>query len=554
MKATLALSFTLLALLGPSSVSASSHREMSRVEIQLDMKALPPADLGRTNDRLRAIEESIRGPVPLFRSFDPRDSLAETLNVLVDHGVVLDASAVVNFDGLEAWAPSGNRPKIAALPFVRRILTPIEPVPAGLFDSEGIELTRADLAHFAGETGSGVTVAIIDKDYESLANTIADPNDELYAIPVGDMFEQLSSGSSTFINAPLDGKGSREHGTASAEVIYEMAPGATIKLYRVKSVSGIEHAIRHAADQGIDVIHVPLTHIETMADPVGLGAGGTNRFTDDIDYAVAAGSVVIVAAGNEAVRHVRNQYEPCVACVSGGPDYICNDANDDSEYHTFDDIFRVALNELWFDFDHFDAESLEVTCWSAIEEGFDESKFKVRLVSWNDGSPHDDPICPGDSGVVPVSGTERNLGGFFQKTVNLFDADFDENYYFLSVRYTAPTPLPVWPEFRIACGLGVEETLVHNSAGSLSDLAVVASALTVSEIDSFFEDEVSEPSSHGPAGSGGLKPDIAGPGIVENYAVTDFDFVLDWTFNGTSAASAHVGGIVALTQSYLASH
>jgi len=529
---------------------------MRRVDILLDPTALPPADRAASEDRRLAIAQARGSGLPLFRSFEPRATLGETLAILRAEGVDLGPSAIVNFDSIEAWIPAAARRELAALPFIKRIRKPVAPVAAGLFDSEGIELTGADLAHTAGTTGAGITVAIIDKDYKSLTNTITDVNDELYAIPTTDMWEQASSGSASFNNVDLDTKGDREHGTATAEVVYEMAPGATIDLYRVKSTAGIEYAIDHAAAQGADIILVPLTHIETMGDPVGVGSGGTNRFTDNIDAAVAAGSVVIVAAGNEGKRHLAAQYQPCAECVAGHPSYICNDANDNDQFHKFQDAFEeLPLNALTFDDDHFDAETFKLTCWSAIEPGFDPNDFEMQLYKYDEGSVNPEPICPGDSGAQAVAGTKRNLGGFFERTINIFDADFDEQFYYMTVSYKNPNnPLPVWPNFRVACGTGVDEFLFATTPGSLSDLAVVESAITVSEVDAFFEDEVTVTSSQGPAASGPLKPDVGGPGIVENFAVQDFDFIADWTFNGTSAASAHVAGIVALMQSHRAAN
>ena len=539
-----------------SNTSGPTTDQRHRVDLLLDPAGFPEGDRARSVDRMRAMAEAKASGLPLFRSFEPRETIRETLAILEEKGVNLGPSAIVNFDSIEASMSAETRREVGTLPFIRKMRKPAAPVPAGLWDSEGIELTYADLAHFGATappiTGAGISVAIIDTDYQVLGDTMASLDDELYAIPVTNMWKQKSSGSDVFENKDLDNFGSREHGSASAELVYEMAPNSDIYLYGVRSTAGIEWAIDHAAAQGYDVIVIPLTHIETMSDPVSNLSGGTNRFTDNIDAATLAGSVVVVAAGNEAKRHLNDEYQACEECVSGHPDYICNDANDNDQFHKFEDPFdELPLNALTWDDDHYDAENFTLTCWSAIEAGFDETKFRMQLYEFDEGSENDEPLCPGDSGAVPVPATQRNLGGFFEKPISLFDANFDEHYFYLAVEYTDPgTPLPDWPNFRIACGTGVDEFLFMSTPGSLSDLAVVESAITVAEVDAFFEDEVTETSSHGPAASGPQKPEVGGPGTVENFAVQEFDFVGDWVFKGTSASAVSVGSIVALMQEF----
>lgn len=534
----------------PAEESGAVERQ--RIDITLDPAGLPEADRIRSEERIRAITEALESDLPLLVSYDPRETLGESLAILENHGVDLGPTAIINFDTLSAWIPAGRetRQRLGELPFVAKLRKPATPVPAGIFDSEGIEATGADLAHLGENappiTGSGITVAIIDTEWEALNAVIEDSGDELYEIPTTDMWFETTS--NNFFNIDVAGQGNREHGTAAAEVVYEMAPGAQIIPYRVRDVAGIGFAIRHAAEQGYDIILVALTHIQTMQDPEGILSGGSNPFRDDIDYAVALDSVVVVPAGNEALRHFASEYSPCAECEIGHPQYLCNDA-DNPEYHKFlDEFSEQSLLPLTFDDDHYDAESADLTCWSAIESGFDETKFKFRLHKFDEGSDNFEPVCAGDSGLTNVDGTRTNLGGTFTKSVSIFDNDFDEQYYYISLEYTGD-PIAQWPDFRIACGTGVEEFLFITSEGSISDLGVVPNALTISEVDAFFEDELTETSSRGPVPSG-QKPEIGGPGIVENFTVTEFDFVADWTFNGTSAASAHVAAIAALLQEY----
>lgn len=529
-----------------------SPEPTSRVDILLDPATLPERDRAASAERLEAIAAALDSDLPLFRSFDPRDTLQDTLRILASHGADVGETAVVNFDTLEVTIPVTAKSELAKLPFIKKIRKPVAPVSTGVFDSEGVGLTGADLAQAATPAvdGTGISVAIIDRDYRHLGATMADPNDELKTIPVDpNQWEQRSSGNAdTWDHVSLDFKGDREHGTAMAEVIYEMAPGANIVLYRIKSIVGIENAIAHAANQGYDIIVVPLTHIETMGDP-------QNRFTDDIDEAVAMGSVVIVAGGNEAQRHVQDTYRACTDCFDFDSGGLCETASNDANYHEFDDGFEEGpLNAILFlEDDYYDAGVFNITCWSAIEDGWDGSDFEVRLHRWDDGDfDNFEPTCPGDAGLQNVPEAKANLGESFTRSI-VVEAPEDEYLYYLSLRHKSHSsndPLDPGPSFRIACGSGFDEFLYVTTPGSLSDLAVVENAITVAEVDGFLGKETSLTNSIGPALSGPIKPDISGPGDVSNFASNDYGFSGFGTFTGTSAASAHVAGVVALVQHY----
>ena len=108
-----------------------------RLELVLEPDELPAADRDRFHDRLDAIAESIGGNVPLFRSFDPREVLADSLGQLAAMGIdVGDSSdAILNFDSLEVSVPAGTVESIERLPWIRQARHPVAATPAGQFDS-----------------------------------------------------------------------------------------------------------------------------------------------------------------------------------------------------------------------------------------------------------------------------------------------------------------------------------------------------------------------------------------------------------------------------------
>jgi len=546
----------------PASSRAATTAPGERVELTLNAAQLPAADRERLADRAQSIADAIASGLPLWRSFDPREVLHDTLAALGSAGAVIGKTAIVNFDLLEVDVPAGKRAALEKLGFVRSVREPSYGTPSGSIDSDGLEAIGSDIANAAGLTGAGITVAVIDSEWESLADVMAEG--DLPAIPVNMQFRVTSSGTVT-ANVAANGFGDREHGTAAAEVVHEVAPGATLLLYRLNydgsgfvSAAAIKSAIRHATDQGAKVILAPVHFITTMSDPRGLLAGGTNPFTDDIDYAKAAGATVVVPAGNEALRHYAGQFAPCTDCNT---DTLCNTAEDDSSFHIFDD--DLALNDLVLDTDYDDFafgdgtsfNPVRVTCYSATDAAV-PGNFKMQLRRFRElfsaVDPPDFPSCPTDAGNQIVPDTVKTLGESFTKDITPYGGSGEnvfDDYYFVVIERTAGSETP---NFRIDCTIAVGELTYFNEAKSLSDLAVVGSSISVAGTVSPGFDSSSEVSSWGPSGdpTGPIKPDISAPSEVTNYAATVEGFTFWETFNGTSAAASHAAGIVALVQGY----
>jgi subtilisin family serine protease len=542
------------------------------VEIVLDPLTLPAGDAARSRERADAIAEAIATNVPLFRSYEPRETLAESLDVLAGLGVNID-DAVLNFDTIETSIPVASRDAIEALPWVSAVRDPVGATPTGQFDSEGLAEIGSNLANAAGVTGTGIKVAIVDDSFNNLSATMDAVPDELPSISTTLQHRVNSAGNATTNPFNLNGTASQllegEHGTAAAEVIYEVAPGVNFILlgFQVQAAGNqyeggvtatqIEFSIRRAADLGAKVILVPMYIFHTMGDPVGTAQGGKNTFTDDIDYATSLGATVVVPTGNTALKHVIERFTPCPDCTPAGQ---CETATNDSNYHVWDpDFDAIPLNDILPSFEVEDAENFEtLTCYSATDAGT-PSNFEVRLLRYSDASDCF-PGCPSDCGVTAVTGATRDLNqGFTRKNLPLVEGlEFDEVTYYLAVRRKAGTATP---KIRVACTTGVEELYwateelqidqddtVHGGQ-NLSDLAVVVNAVTVGGLDAFgellFESSVG-PTSQGP--NGPVKPDVVGPGEVSNFTVLDYGVSDSSDFVGTSAAAAHVAGLAALFQ------
>jgi len=398
-----------------------------RLEIVFDPAALPASDRERFEDRAQSIRDAVASGLPLWRSFDAREVLHDTLAALAKHGVDVGDAAIINFDSIEAEVATAQRDSLKSLRFVRETHSPMVATPAGNVDSEGLEALGTDVANTAGITGAGIKVAIIDSEWRDLNATVA--AEELSEIPVPLQFQVNGTGTTVTAGKKANGSGEREHGTAAAEVVHEIAPDATLLAYRLDysgtgqvTAAAIKLAIRHATDQGAKVILVPLHFLSTMSDPKSPAQGGKNLFTDDIGYAKAAGATVVVAAGNEALRHYAATFTPCTDCNTAN---LCNTATNDSNFHIFDD--DLPLNDIYLDTDYDDYayndgetyRSVTINCYSATDAA-DPSKFKLQLLRFRDSyvapNPPDYPSCPSDAGTTLIA--EKNLGESFSSSLS----------------------------------------------------------------------------------------------------------------------------------------
>ena len=558
--------------------AALSPDSFERLDLTLRADQLPTADFARLRERREAIDIALASETRLLRSWDSREVLSETIRILESHGADLGESAIINFVSMEFSAPKAARATLAALPFVRRIKTPNKPIPASFPDvsydstwgdpAPGLDFYRS---REQGHRGGGITIAIIDSEWGLLDTIPTLEPEQLPVVPADNRFKQKQASGSSFFEGILgnvNNMGTREHGTAMLESISEIAPDAEFRLYGVKGIAGIPAAIIDATDRGAQIIAVALSSIETMSDPVAIEDGGTNRFTTAIDYATAADTLVIVGAGNDSMRSYQDVFRSCDTCVSiddpDNDDGICLDANDDTNFHSFepDPTFQIPLLrglETSYDFEwgYYDVPSFDVTCMTAIEENenvnANDYKFRIYRVSWDEPPCDNDlnnpceypPVCPSDRSSDGAT-LAKNMGATAS-----FQASFETDEEYTIGIYRSVTADPnVFPEFRIMCAPGLEFDMFdidrdESQANSLADIAVVANALTIAAGD---EISVTEYSSRGPTADPAiLKPELSGPYEVQSYTA-DYAFFDSGLLQGTSAAVAAVTGVAAVVQ------
>ncbi len=209
---------------------------------------------------------------------------------------------------LEAWIPIDRLVELEAHRGVRYVQPPPPSLPLPLPEvtppinetsslaaratpivGEEVAKTRADVWHAAGITGNGVKVGIIDL----FGRNIWDAAEAAGEVPTpAGIFCRLNDqdcGASLFDLLP-----NAEHGTAVAEVIHEMAPGAELYLATALTAGEYTAAVDYFASQGVTVVNNSNTaYYDGPGDGTGLRA-------EVVNHAVSLGMTWFNSAGNSA--------------------------------------------------------------------------------------------------------------------------------------------------------------------------------------------------------------------------------------------------------------
>ncbi len=376
---------------------------------------------------------------------------------------------------------------LAQSPAVAYVRQPYRPVP-DVVVSEGVAEIGADVLHAEGNDGTGVRVGIIDAGFSG------------YATRLG---TELPATVQVWPERAIEG--SEVHGTAVAEIVYDVAPGA--ELYFAQIINDVElgRAVDWMIANGVDVINMSLGFF---------GSGpldGTGPVNDIVDHAVTSGIFWANSAGNERQDH-----------WSG--DFVDADADGFLEYQSgaevnrlqYVDSPRYIVGDLWWDDD-----------WSAAAQDYDLGLVYFNGTSWSAVKWGADPQN-GEVGWRPVERVVywASSPGWYAWVVARYDAtrtdvDFD--------LFTTP---------RLdSTGFRVPARSIVVPADNASD-----GAMSVAALGRTYEQEYY--SSEGPTRDGRTVPEIAAPSAVLSSTYSPY-------FAGTSASSPHLaGGAALLRQAY----
>ena len=413
---------------------------------------------------------------------------------------------------IQGWLPVDALEALAAQEdvfFIRRPIHafPVESLSIGNSTTEGLAVINGQAWHTAGYTGAEVKIGVIDLGFIGYTGLLGTD------LPAAVTVRNFVDGES---DAQADG--TTEHGTACAEVIYDIAPASEIYLAKIYTELDLAEAVDWLITQGVDIISTSIgIYNATPGD-------GTGYLADLVAQARAADILWVTAAGNDRESHWGGVYNNTDTDsfheFADGDDVNC--FSFDGQTCAFLFLGEVNIFVRWSD-------------WGDVDQDYD-----VHLVRWD-----------GAEWVTVASSTDVQNGGRGQTPTEWVAAGlvFDFAPYGFRIeraRGDRPVNFEVFTPGLITFGFRPLELLRARSIANLADSpgAITVAALDVNNLTQEFYS--SEGPTNGPGGaeSGGfIKPDISG------FANVSTESYGSGVFNGTSAATPHVAGAAALVLS-----
>ena len=339
---------------------------------------------------------------------------------------------------------------------------------------------------FRGLTG-GMQVGVIDVGFvgfQSLQGTDLPPLDRVFT--------------RSFRNDD-DFEADTEHGTAVAEIIYDIEQEIDLYLATIETIGDINEAIDYFVQNGVDVINMSL-------GCVGCGPGdGTGAAIEIVERAPEAGIPFVTSAGNEADQHWIGPF------VDDDKDGFLEFAPGDESNSFAGGAGEDVLIVMNWDFDN----------WFASNQDFDLLLLdsQQRII---DQSRQRQAGLPGQEATEGIEIT-LPFDGTFHVVIERVDASASET---LEIYIDVP-----------GLQYQVPEQSLSVPADGRQIIAVGAARWSTGMPEPF--------SSRGPTKDGRMKPDMAGPDGVSTESFGPLGFF------GTSAAAPHVVGAVTLLRARL---
>ena len=397
---------------------------------------------------------------------------------------------------VQALVAPATLEQLAANPAVAYVRQPAH-AQSDATTGEGTGASGASVWQAAGSTGQNVKVAVVDLGFTGYQTRQAQ----------GDLPSNVTA--VDFCSGQVTTPGG-EHGTAVAEIVYEMAPGIQLYLLCVGTEVQLGQAKDYAKANGISIVVMSVSFFNTSR---GDGTGSPSSPNMTVADARANGILWVNSAGNRAQQH----YSAVFNDSDGGKDH--NFAGADNGNTIF------------------------------LPQGFTTCIF-LRWDSWPTTNQDLDLYLTISSSGAIVGTSLADQTGTQEPTEALCYTNttgISQNFAIFVVNFNAPlnpffdifiTPAPNL-EYQVA-------------AGSVTEPASSPNVMTAGAI-CWQNDRREDYSSQGPTIDGRIKPDIAGQSVVSSGSYGVFVSCPSGAngqggFNGTSAAAPHVAGAAALVK------
>lgn len=430
---------------------------------------------------------------------------------------------------VQAWLPINALETVAADPavrFIRRppLAQPLGNLQIGQATTEALEVINAPAWHAAGYNGSGVKIAIIDGGFRGYPGLLGSD------LPASLTVKNFVDG-----ETEVQVDGATEHGTACAEIIHDLAPGAQLYLVKIATDVDLAEAVAWLIDQKVDLISSSFGFYNVAP---GDGAG---PLADLVSQARQAGILWVTAAGNDRESH-------------WGGVYVDSDGNG---LHEFGDNQEVNCFTSSFEGEDCSTIGFLVTVglleriniflrwndWAAVDQDYDLHLVRLKNGVWekvpNGSSANPQTGLPGQTPTEWIN---------FGLDLNGDIGDLFTQYGLIIERVNGNRPVNF--ELFIPGAGGLLKTKIFLTARSLANLADAPQAITVAALNvqppyaqEFYSSEGPTNGPGGTAEGGFIKPDLAG---FANVSTVSYGAGL---FNGTSSATPHVTGAAALVLS-----
>ena len=495
LRGALLLGLTLSLALPPVASSADARRDPSAGKAARDLQPELQAGLSALathHDRLPAGvggRETASGPeVAVHVRVDGSSrEVGAAIEGLGGEPRLASATAV------EAYLPADRLGALADVPGVESVW-PIVPRASAAFVSPGVAVHGATAWQQAGYDGTGVRLGIIDSGFSGLGPLMGS---EVPATIVARCYTTIGQFTSNVGDCANDGE---SHGTAVAETIADMAPGATIYIVDPETPLEEIQAVDWLISNGVRVINASYGSGYLFEGP----GDGTSPFADSsyaiIDRAVSGGALWVNSAGNYGDSGWTGAY-----LDADGDTWLEMAPGDEFAGFELSEPGTVAVGLRWAD-------------------------------AWGSASTDYDLYLYPQGGLIPIdiSDSVQSGAGY---PLELVISTLQPGRYEIGIDHYGGAPsaraqLLVY---------GLEDALEHHvPAGTLASPADSKSPgmLSIGAVRYSTPDVIEPYSSRGPTTDGRIKPDL----VAADCAGTS----LDVRFCGTSQSAPYVVGAAAL--------